>query len=61
MFCALLREGAKVTQEILFLLAGYFVPRAFDTKGFMKFSRDRFIRLGVPADGVLGLDVAEQF
>jgi fucose 4-O-acetylase-like acetyltransferase len=33
---------------ILFLLAGYFVPRPFDTKGFLKFTRDRFVRLGVP-------------
>lgn len=32
----------------LFLLAGYFVPRAFDRKGSGKFLRDRFVRLGIP-------------
>ncbi|HXR03991.1 MAG TPA: acyltransferase family protein [Verrucomicrobiae bacterium] len=34
---------------ILFLLAGYFVPGAFDRKGFRRFMTDRFIRLGVPS------------
>lgn len=33
---------------LLFLLAGYFVPRSFDHKGFCKFLSDRAIRLGVP-------------
>ncbi len=33
----------------LFLIAGYFVPRAFDTKGFSRFVRDRAFRLGVPS------------
>jgi len=33
----------------LFLIAGYFVPPAFDRKGLGKFLRDRFVRLGVPA------------
>jgi peptidoglycan/LPS O-acetylase OafA/YrhL len=33
----------------LFLIAGYFVPRAFDRKGSGKFLRDRFVRLGIPA------------
>lgn len=32
----------------LFLIAGYFVPRAFDRKGSGKFLRDRFVRLGIP-------------
>lgn len=32
----------------LFLIAGYFVPRAFDRKGTAKFLRDRFVRLGIP-------------
>jgi peptidoglycan/LPS O-acetylase OafA/YrhL len=32
----------------LFLLAGYFVPRALDRKGTGKFLRDRFVRLGIP-------------
>lgn len=33
----------------LFLIAGYFVPAAFDRKGFGRFLRDRAIRLGVPS------------
>ncbi len=33
---------------LLFLIAGYFVPSAYDRKGFGKFIRDRLIRLGVP-------------
>jgi fucose 4-O-acetylase-like acetyltransferase len=33
----------------LFLIAGYFVPRAFDTKGAGRFLRDRAARLGLPA------------
>ena len=33
---------------LLFLLAGYFVPGAYDRKGFRKFLGDRFVRLGVP-------------
>jgi fucose 4-O-acetylase-like acetyltransferase len=33
----------------LFLIAGYFVPRAFDTKGFTRFLRDRGARLGIPS------------
>jgi surface polysaccharide O-acyltransferase-like enzyme len=32
----------------LFLLAGYFVPRAYDRKGFGRFALDRLVRLGVP-------------
>ncbi|MDP4146055.1 MAG: acyltransferase family protein [Bacillota bacterium] len=32
----------------LFLIAGYFIPAAFDKKGFGKFVKDRFIRLGIP-------------
>lgn len=32
----------------LFFLAGYFVPRAYDAKGFAKFIKDRAIRLGLP-------------
>ncbi|MCL1964127.1 MAG: acyltransferase family protein [Firmicutes bacterium] len=34
---------------LLFLLAGYFVPASYDTKGFGKFIKDRLIRLGLPA------------
>ncbi len=32
----------------LFLISGYFVPGAYDKKGFSKFIKDRFIRLGIP-------------
>lgn len=32
----------------LFLISGFFVPGAYDKKGFTKFLRDRFIRLGIP-------------
>ncbi len=34
---------------LLFLIAGYFVPGAFDRKGFGRFLRDRAVRLGVPS------------
>ena len=34
---------------ILFLLAGYFVPGAFDRKGFRRFMADRLMRLGAPS------------
>lgn len=33
---------------ILFLLAGYFVPGAYDKKGFGQFIKDRMVRLGIP-------------
>lgn len=33
----------------LFLIAGYFVPGAYDRKGFKKFVGSRAIRLGIPA------------
>ena len=33
----------------LFLIAGYFVPRAFDSKGAARFLRDRAARLGLPS------------
>jgi peptidoglycan/LPS O-acetylase OafA/YrhL len=32
----------------LFFLAGYFVPTAYDRKGFARFLRDRAFRLGLP-------------
>ncbi len=32
----------------LFLLAGYFVPRAYERKGFGRFALDRLVRLGAP-------------
>ncbi len=34
---------------LLFLIAGFFVPAAFDRKGFGKYLKDRFLRLMVPA------------
>jgi hypothetical protein len=34
---------------LFFLVAGYFVPTAFDRKGAGAFSRGRLLRLGVPA------------
>lgn len=33
----------------LFLIAGYFVPGAYDRKGFGMFLKERAIRLGIPA------------
>ena len=33
---------------LLFLIAGYFVPGAFDRKGWGKFLKDRAVRLGIP-------------
>lgn len=33
---------------ILFLIAGYFTPGAYDRKGFWRFLLDRFVRLGIP-------------
>ena len=32
----------------LFLIAGYFIPAAYDRKGFKRFIQDRMVRLGVP-------------
>jgi peptidoglycan/LPS O-acetylase OafA/YrhL len=34
---------------LLFLIAGYFVPGAFDRKGLGNFLRDRSVRLGIPS------------
>jgi glucans biosynthesis protein C len=34
---------------LLFLIAGYFVPEAYDRKGAARFLRDRLIRLGIPS------------
>lgn len=34
---------------LLFLVAGYFVPGAYDKKGFGKFLKDRAVRLGIPS------------
>lgn len=32
----------------LFFIAGYFVPSSYDRKGFGRFVKERFIRLGIP-------------
>ncbi|MFT8312991.1 MAG: acyltransferase family protein [Clostridium sp.] len=32
----------------LFLIAGYFIPKAYDKKGAGKFIKDRIVRLGLP-------------
>jgi glucans biosynthesis protein C len=32
----------------LFLVSGFFTPGAYDKKGFKRFMKDRFIRLGIP-------------
>jgi glucans biosynthesis protein C len=34
---------------LLFLVAGYFTPTAYDRKGLLRFLLDRFVRLGLPA------------
>lgn len=34
---------------LLFLIAGYFVPKSYDQKGSWKFLHDRMVRLGIPA------------
>jgi glucans biosynthesis protein C len=33
---------------LLFLISGFFIPGAYDRKGFGKFIKDRVIRLGIP-------------
>jgi fucose 4-O-acetylase-like acetyltransferase len=33
---------------LLFFIAGYFVPKAYDAKGLLKFLKDRAFRLGLP-------------
>lgn len=40
--------NAAVGLGLLFLLAGYFVPRSYDRKGASRFVRDRWQRIGVP-------------
>jgi glucan biosynthesis protein C len=40
--------GAAFTMGLLFLVAGYFTPRAYDRKGAGPFLIDRFKRLGIP-------------
>ncbi len=40
--------GSAFTMGLLFLVAGYFTPRAYDRKGAGPFLIDRFKRLGIP-------------
>ncbi|HEY6689044.1 MAG TPA: acyltransferase family protein [Propionibacteriaceae bacterium] len=40
--------NAAVGMGLLFLLAGYFVPRAYDRKGLYRFLKDRWLRIGLP-------------
>jgi surface polysaccharide O-acyltransferase-like enzyme len=40
--------GSAFTMGMLFLIAGYFTPRAYDRKGAGRFLADRFKRLGLP-------------
>src|SRR5581483_2728240 len=48
-FVALETYDQAYFMGFLFLIAGYFVPRAFDVKGPVRFLRDRAIRLGIPS------------
>lgn len=48
-FIALETYDQAYFMGLLFFLAGYFAPRAFDVKGPMRFLRDRAIRLGIPS------------
>jgi fucose 4-O-acetylase-like acetyltransferase len=40
--------GAAFGMGLLFLLAGYFVPRAYERKGAARFLRERWTRIGMP-------------
>jgi glucan biosynthesis protein C len=40
--------NAAFFMGLMFLLAGYFVPRSFDRKGTGRFLKDRSMRIGVP-------------
>ena len=45
LFCAV---NQSFFMGAFFLLAGYFTPRSFDSKGWQRFSMDRLLRLGLP-------------
>ena len=50
LFFAYFQSGLQAFfMGFLFLIAGYFVPLAFDRKGSGRFLRDRFVRLGIPS------------
>jgi len=40
--------NAAFGMGLLFLLAGYFVPRSYDQKGAGRFLKERWLRIGVP-------------
>jgi fucose 4-O-acetylase-like acetyltransferase len=40
--------NAAFFMSLLFLLAGYFVPRSYNRKGAGQFLKDRWMRIGVP-------------
>lgn len=40
--------NAAFGMGLMFLLAGYFVPRAYDRKGARRFLRERWLRIGLP-------------
>jgi glucans biosynthesis protein C len=45
LFCAI---NQSFFMGAFFLLAGYFTPRSFDSKGPMRYGKDRLMRLGLP-------------
>lgn len=47
-FGALVQFFQAFGMGLLFLIAGYFTPGAFDRKGFSSFVTDRMVRLGIP-------------
>jgi hypothetical protein len=49
LFATFLTFNQAYFMGFLFLIAGYFVPRAFDVKGAGRFLRDRAARLGIPS------------
>jgi peptidoglycan/LPS O-acetylase OafA/YrhL len=50
--------GAAFGMGLLFFLAGYFIPQAYDRKGAARFMMDRWLRIGLPlVVFVMGLHV----
>src|SRR5690554_1799967 len=39
---------ASWAMSLMFFIAGYFVPKTYDNKGFLKFITAKLIRLGIP-------------
>jgi len=40
--------GSAFIISLFFFISGYFVPASYERKGLLKFSADRFIKLGIP-------------